>query len=484
MKLKTLFYSIVVLLLLFCSFTVCKTLFIESKANSTVFSPLSISSPTKEALDRYSGGLKIKTISNSNYKETNFKEFDKFIVYLKDTYPLLFSKAEFIQINKYNLVFKIKGQNRDLKPNLLTAHYDVVGIKDETGWIQQPFSGYYNDEYILSRGTLDDKSSFFAILESTNELLKNNFKPQADLYLAFSHCEETGSSEGAKKIIEYFKEKNIQFSTALDEGGRVINKNGKYFAFVGTAEKGRLLVKVTTFGTGKHASTPDKNSATEKLAKLIIKFNNQNFNTQMSEDIYQYYLSTFNSYDFLTKYLIANKNFFKSFLYKKLSKNAEDNARINSTFAITILEASNTANVISNNASMIIDIRILPIHNPEDIKTYIENTIYKISNKEEVKIEYLDIMQPCKASPINTNEYKMLEDDIHSIFPDIKIAPYMVLGATEARDYAKVSDNTYRFLPIILSDEDAALMHADNEKITIQNWARMIEFYKNFIKKR
>lgn len=448
------------------------------------FEPIAVKNPSKKALARYSGGLKIKTISNSNYKETNFEEFDKFIVYLKNTYPIIFSKSEFVRINKYNLVFKIKGQNSDLKPNLLTAHYDVVGVKDEKGWKQPPFAGYYDDEYILARGTLDDKSSFFAILEATNDLLKNNFKPQADLYLAFSHCEETGSPEGAKKVIDYFNDKNIQFATALDEGGRVINKNGKYFAFVGTAEKGRLLTKVTTIGTGKHASTPDKNSATEKLAKLILKFNNQNYNTQISNDIYQYYLSTFTSYDFLTKYLIANKSIFKPILYKQLSKNAEDNARINSTFAITILEASNTANVISNNASMIMDIRILPIHNPENIKKYIENTIYKILDKDEVQIEYLDVMQPCKASSINTKEYKMLEVDIHTIFPNIQIAPYMVLGATDAREYSKVADNTYRFLPIILSDEEAALMHADNEKISVQNWARMIEFYTNFIKRR
>ena len=484
MKLKTLFYSIVVLLLLFCSFTFGRTLFIENEVASIDFEPLAMNNPTKEALNRYSGGLKIQTISNSNYKETNFAEFDKFIVYLKNTYPILFSKAEFVQINKYNLVFKIKGQNNNLKPNLLTAHYDVVGVKDDKGWKQPPFAGYYDDEYILARGTLDDKSSFFAILEATNELLKNNFKQQADLYLAFSHCEETGSKEGAPSVIEYFKKNNIQFATALDEGGRVINKNDKYYAFVGTSEKGRLLTKITTFGTGKHASTPDSNSATEKLAKLIIKFNNQNYNTQMSNDIYQYYLSTFDSYNFSTKYLLANKDIFKNILYKELSKRAEDNARINSTFAITILEASNTANVISNNASMIMDIRILPIHKSEDIKKYIEKTIYKTFNKDEVKIEYIDLMEPCKSSPINTIEYKLLEDDIHSIFPDIKIAPYMVLGATDAREYSKVADNTYRFLPIILSYEEASLMHADNEKISLQNWARMIEFYTNFIKRR
>ena len=60
----------------------------------------------------------------------------------------------------------------------------------------------------------------------------------------------------------------------------------------------------------------------------------------------------------------------------------------------------------------------------------------------------------------------------------------MVLGATDAREYSKISDNTYRFLPIILSDEEAALMHADNEKISIENWGRMIDFYTNFIKRR
>ena len=136
MKLKTLFYSIVVLLLLFCSFTLIRTLYFDSKIKSTEFIPTSVVPPTKEALERYSGGLKIKTVSNSNYEETDFKEFDKFIIYLKNTYPILFSKAEFTQINKYNLVFKIKGQINNAKPNLLTAHYDVVGVKDETGWIQ------------------------------------------------------------------------------------------------------------------------------------------------------------------------------------------------------------------------------------------------------------------------------------------------------------------------------------------------------------
>ena len=84
MKLKTLFYSIVVLLLLFCSFTLIRTLYFDSKIKSTEFIPTSVASPTQEALERYSGGLKIKTVSNSNYEETDFKEFDKLLISSKD----------------------------------------------------------------------------------------------------------------------------------------------------------------------------------------------------------------------------------------------------------------------------------------------------------------------------------------------------------------------------------------------------------------
>ena len=482
MKIK-LTHLLVILVLSFFAYTGIITLFYITNADKKS-NKISFSGVSKDALERYSGGLKIKTISKANYKETNFEEFEKFICYLKKTYPVIFKKTEFTRINKYALVFKINGKNKELKPNILTAHYDVVDGGKEENWIHPPFSGYYDENYIYSRGTLDDKSSFFAILEATNELLKENFVPEADLYLAFSHTEETGSPEGAKKIIEYFKEKNIHFSTALDEGGRVVDKNANYYAFVGTAEKGRLLTKITVYGKGKHASTPDKNLATNKLAKLILAFNKSSYKTELSKDMLQYYLKTFNGYNLKTRYLLANRNIFKHLLLKELSKNPEDNARINTTFAISIIEASNTANVIAGEASMIIDSRILPTHKIEDIKKYIENLAHKTLPNEEIKIEYLSELTPCEASKTDTEDYKLLKKNINQLFPIITIAPYLVLGATDAREYAEIADNTYRFLPIILTEEEAGLMHADNERISVENWTRMIYFYREFIKSR
>ena len=90
-------------------------------------------------------------------------------------------------------------KRNNLKVNKVTINKDVTTIdtplglfdikkyKDPSifdyllsrGFIYIPKIIDYDDEYILARGTLDDKSSFFAILEATNDLLKNNFKPQA-----------------------------------------------------------------------------------------------------------------------------------------------------------------------------------------------------------------------------------------------------------------------------------------------------------------
>ena len=229
---------------------------------------------------------------------------------------------------------------------------------------------------------------------------------------------------------------------------------------------------------------PDNDLATQKLAKLIMTFNSNHPKAIMSHDIYEYYIKTYDSYPLFIKMLISNKYIFAPILFKYLSKNPEDNARVHSTNAITVIEASNTANAITKDASMLIDTRILPSQSSEDIKQYLVKTIKKAIPNEQFKIDYLSIMEPCKPSDINSKEYHQLVKNIRKLYPDIRVAPYLTLGATDAREYAEISKNTYRFLPCILTVEEAALMHSDNEKLSLRNWGRMITFYKEFITDR
>ena len=114
MKIK-LIRLLVILVLTFFAYTGAITLFFINNASDSNYKSILLPRLHQDALERYSGGLKIKTISKANYDETNFEEFEKFINYLKKTYPVIFKKAEFTRINKYALVFKINGKNKQPK---------------------------------------------------------------------------------------------------------------------------------------------------------------------------------------------------------------------------------------------------------------------------------------------------------------------------------------------------------------------------------
>lgn len=84
--------------------------------------------PSEQAIRRFVGGIRIPTISNEVYEETNFKPFDEFMTYLADSYPEVYKTMEVDTINTYGLVFHWKGKNSDLKPILFLSHYDVVPV--------------------------------------------------------------------------------------------------------------------------------------------------------------------------------------------------------------------------------------------------------------------------------------------------------------------------------------------------------------------
>ena len=84
--------------------------------------------PSEKAIHRFAGGIRIPTISNESYNQTNFKPFDEFKEYLAQAYPEVYRVMETDSINTYGLVFHWKGKDSSLKPILFLSHYDVVPV--------------------------------------------------------------------------------------------------------------------------------------------------------------------------------------------------------------------------------------------------------------------------------------------------------------------------------------------------------------------
>lgn len=171
------------------------------------------------------------------------------------------------------MLYTIKGTNSNLKPYLVTAHFDVVGVT-EAEWSYPPFEARIKDGFIYSRGTMDDKASMLAQLEAIKVFLKKNGQPRRTIYLAYGSDEEQMGLKGAANIAA--KLKNIELEYVLDEGLMVIDDFFKDvarpIALIGVAEKGYLSVKYKITTTGGHSSMPDnKESAIGIMSEAITK---------------------------------------------------------------------------------------------------------------------------------------------------------------------------------------------------------------------
>jgi carboxypeptidase PM20D1 len=60
------------------------------------------------------------------------------------------------------------------------------------------------------------------------------------------------------------------------------------------------------------------------------------------------------------------------------------------------------------------------------------------------------------------------------------MAPYLVVVATDARHYADLTRNVFRFLPRLTSD-DLARMHGRDERIGVAEYEMAIRAYREVI---
>jgi carboxypeptidase PM20D1 len=70
---------------------------------------------------------------------------------------------------------------------------------------------------------------------------------------------------------------------------------------------------------------------------------------------------------------------------------------------------------------------------------------------------------------------------IKACYPGVLVSPYLVLGGTDARQYEAVTDNALRFTPIQMTQEDLHSVHGVNERLSIENCARLVGFYIAYI---
>jgi carboxypeptidase PM20D1 len=435
-------------------------------------------------VERFRALLQIPTISRLDTEAIDWPQFDRFVALLPELYPVLHRTLTRELVAEHSMLYRWAGRSAEA-PTILLAHYDVVAASDDR-WDHPPFGAELTGEgestLLWARGALDDKGAVVSILEAVERCVSEGFVPANDIYLSFGHDEETIGS-GAQAIVRLLESRGIRPALLVDEGGAVVEGifpgvDGP-IAVVGVSEKGITSVDLTVVQDGGHASTPPRLSATARLARAIIRLDSTPFRARFSptnlEMIRTVGAHARQPYRFLFTQQWLTRGLLLA-LFGRLSD--ETRAMARTTAVVTRLSASDAENALAEKAVATVNMRVAVGSTVAESVEHIRKAVHD----DRVEVSTKNPSEPSPVSPTTGPQWDAVRGAVLAVYPNVIVTPYIQLGASDSRHFARICNAVYRFTPFEMSLAERGTLHAVNERIHVATWLRGIDFYAALIR--
>lgn len=443
----------------------------------------------KRCQEHLSKAISIPTISYPDKADVDFTQFDKFHAFLEEAFPLIHKTLEKEVVKEASLIYRWKGTRDDLDPIALLAHQDVVPISEgtEQDWTHAPFSGHNDGEFIWGRGALDMKNQLIGVMDAVETLLEEGFQPERDVYLLFGQDEEVVASgdSGAKNIMLTLKERGIHLDAVLDEGGAIIPVNvkgiinNKELVGIGIAEKGYTDFEITVNSKGGHSSQPPVHSGLGELANVIKDIEGHQFKAELLPFVKELFSGIGRNCTYPVRLVMCNLNLLGPVLKYGMTKIPFTACFVRTTTAVTMAQGSPAANVLPQKSSITVNFRQMPGTTVKDVEKHIR----KVCRNKDIDVKMLKAKEASKFSPTDSRAFKIIEELCMQNNKDSIVAPYLVMGGTDACFYEPICENIYRYAPYRASVELLRCTHGTNERIPVDAVAPGVAFFKRYIRK-
>ncbi len=424
-----------------------------------------------------SAALQFATISPEDASDT--PALERFRAWLMAAYPRFHAIARRTVVGNGTLVYEWSGADASLQPIVLMAHQDVVPVLEPERWRHPPFFGAMADGFIWGRGALDDKTSLIAILEAAESLVAADHRPERGVIFVFGHDEESGGA-GARAAAEWLASRSIRAAFVLDEGGLSLTDNPVTrgpATLIGVAEKGYVTLQLEVHAAGGHSNAPGARTAVDTLAQAIVAIRNNPFPAGYAGVTRAMLEALAPHAPFATRMAIANTWLFEPVLVRQLVANPQGAATLQTTIAPTMLQGSNKQNVLPSIATATINLRILPGESVESAIAHVREAVGDLS------VSVTRVGPSAEPSPIastRSHGYRLVAGLAAATF-DAPVAPLLAIGITDSRHMAVLSNDIYRYTPVLLGPADTATVHGTDERISIENFGRMLAFYQQIL---
>jgi carboxypeptidase PM20D1 len=398
---------------------------------------------------------------------------------LEADFPRVHQALRHETISELSLLYHWPGTDPSAEPILLTAHLDVVPVEPGTegDWTRPPFSGAIEDGVVWGRGTLDDKTGVVGLMQAAELLLEQGFAPRRTIVLAFGHDEEIGGERGAKAITAELAARGERFAFVLDEGGTILSEGipglEREVAFVGVAEKGVANVVLTLHDEGGHASMPPPTGAIGRLAAAVTALEDEPMPARLGGATRMMLDGMAPHMSLPMRTALSNLWLLSPAIERVLVSQPASNATVRTTFAPTMVRGGVAPNVLAANGEVVINVRILPGDTIDGVLAHVREAI----DDPGIELRCDECREPTEISSIDDEAWQVVRRAITHVFPEAIVVPYLTVGGTDARHYAGVARQAYRFLPIRMRTNDRTRVHGTNEQTTVEGFAEAVRFY-------
>ena len=375
-----------------------------------------------------------------------------------------------------NIMARIKGTDPSKKPLLLLSHLDTVAASPD--WSKNPFKATEQDGRIYGLGATDAKNYTAAYLALFTWLAQQKVQPQRDIIFLATSGEESGSKTGLLWLLgTHWKKINPGF--ALNEGGGVIRAdNDTPLVFAEGASKQYMDVKITASGQGGHAAIPTDDNAVYRLSQALAKvsaYNPPAKITPVARNFFQAILPLQNEDGKTTIDVLLHGN-------AQNQQNAAEvmaqdpffRSQLKDTVTPTELSASEDPNTTSNEASALLNIRLLPGTDPDE---FLEQLSHLFAQEPDISLEVLQRPQtPEPPAMDGTDElFKAIDATAKKLLPGAITVNGMSPASSDSEFLRRNGVITYGLGPEMdPADENSA--HNGDEFIRQEDFFNQIRF--------
>ena len=377
-----------------------------------------------------------------------------------------------------NVVARIHGSGAR-KPILFIAHLDVVEA-NRADWSIDPFKLTERDGFFYGRGTSDVKDGDAILAANFIRLKQENYKPDRDLILALTSDEEGGDFNGISWLLEKHRDLIDAEYCINTDGGDFQLKNGKpLLTSIQTGEKLYADFQLEVFNKGGHSSLPTPDNAIYHLADGLVRLSQYQFPVELNETTRTFFerMSKIEHGPLAADLAGAAKNPPDGASIARLSASPYYNALLRTTCVATRLNAGHANNALPQDATAIVNCRILPGGTQEAA----QETLVKILDDPQIKVSAVAPPHDSPASPLRKDVLQATEQVVGKMWPGLPVVPVMDTGASDGYRLRAAGIPTYGVSGVFI-DMDDVRAHGRDERILESSLYQGVDFFYSYIK--